>query len=81
MVDYGLPKTESPLCIACGWRQPEVPAEVQAEVEAYLGRPFVKDHYTHSQIGKGKPSLSGWEKEKRRREREKLRQQGRLHTG
>jgi hypothetical protein len=28
------------------------------------------DRYSHRQIGTGKPPLSGWEREKRRRERE-----------
>jgi hypothetical protein len=55
-----------------------VPAEVQAEVESHVGKDYVRDRYTHRQLGKGKPPLSGWEEEKRRRERQKRRESGKM---
>ena len=70
ILDYSSPITDSPMCITCGWRKVSVPADVQAEVEAHMGKTFMEDRYTHKQIGTGKPPLSGWEREKRRRERE-----------
>ena len=71
VLDYRSPIADSPLCITCGWRRPEVPPNIQAEVEAHLGKSFMEDHYKHKQIGTGKPPLSGWEREKRRRLKEK----------
>ncbi len=69
VLDYGSPIADSPLCITCGWRQAKVSPEVQAEVEAHLGKNYMEDRYSHRQIGTGKPPLSGWEREKRRRAR------------
>lgn len=69
IIDYSSPIADSPMCITCGWRKVTVPTDVQAEVEAHLGKTFMEDRYTHKQIGTGKPPLSGWEREKRRRER------------
>lgn len=81
VLDYRSPITDSPLCITCGWRRAEISAEVLAEVEAYKGKPYMEDRYTHKQIGTGKPPLSGWEREKRRRERNERRQAGELAAG
>ncbi len=70
VMDYESPIADSPMCITCGWRKEIVPQEVLDEVEAHLGKAFMEDRYTHRQIGTGKPPLSGWEREKRRRQRE-----------
>ena len=59
------------LCVNCGWRKADVPPEIQTQVEAHLGTPYMEERYTHSRIGTGKPPLNGWERVKRRREREK----------
>ena len=61
---------EDGLCINCGWRRPDVPVDIQEQVEARLGQRYVDDHYTQSRIGTGKPPLSGWDRVKLRRERE-----------
>ena len=63
--------TDGPLCITCGWRRPEVPAEVRLQVEEHIGKPYLEDRYSHSRIATGKPPLSGWDRVKRRRERER----------
>ncbi len=68
VIDEAPPMEDSPLCITCGWRRPDVPVDIQAEVTAHLGKKFVENRYTHRQIGKGKAPLSGWERTKRRRE-------------
>ncbi len=81
VIDYASPITDSPMCITCGWRRVEVSPEVQAEVEAHLGKAFMDDRYSHKQIGTGKPPLSGWEREKRRRQREKEQEAQSLAAG
>ena len=68
VVNYTLPTEDSPLCLMCGWRQQEVSPAIQAEVQKYLGKSYVEDRYSSKPIGSGKPPLSGWEREKRRRE-------------
>lgn len=70
VLDYSSPIADSPLCLTCGWRRAQISAEVQSEVDSHLGKAFMEDRYSHRQIGTGKPPLSGWEREKRRRERE-----------
>jgi hypothetical protein len=60
---------DSPLCITCGWRRPEIPPTIKAEVDARLQKAFMEDSYERKLIGTGKPPLSGWEREKRRRAR------------
>ena len=69
VIDFAKPREDSPLCIICGWRRLEVPPEIQAEVETYRGKDSIQTRYIRKRIGTGKPPLSGWEKEKRRRER------------
>ena len=66
--EYAIPALDGTLCINCGWRPRDVPRQIQAEVVAHLGEPALGAH-TYSRIGTGKPSPSGWEKTKRRRER------------
>ena len=73
-MDFEEPMEDSPLCIVCGWRRPAVPPEIQQEVKAYLGKNTNRSRYIRKRIGTVKPPLSGWEKEKRRRELEKRRQ-------
>jgi len=70
------PSFDSAMCITCGWRKSEVSAEVLAQVQAHLGEPYMEDRYTHSRIGTGKPPLSGWDRVKRSRERERLKENG-----
>jgi hypothetical protein len=67
IIDYGHPPDESPMCIVCGWREQKVPRAVADEVSEHLGRPYVEHNYTHSSPFRGKPPLSGWEREKRRK--------------
>lgn len=76
VVDFDEPFDDSPLCVVCGWRRSEIPAEIQAEVSAFLGKDISLTRYIRKRIGTGKPPLSGWEKEKRRRELEGQRRQG-----
>ena len=75
ILDYAHPPEESALCITCGWRDQQVPESVQDEVRAHLGKSFIDHVYTHRDAGRGKPPLSGWEREKRRRVRESLAEQ------
>ena len=56
-------------CINCGWRRPDISPEIQAQVEAHLGKSYMETHYAHNRIATGKPPLSGWERIKRARER------------
>ena len=72
ILDYQFELADSPLCIVCGWRRPDVSPEIRAEVETHLGRALIGNQRKR-RIGSGKPPPSGWEREKRRREREKLR--------
>ena len=62
---------DGPLCVNCGWRRSDIPPDVRAQVEARLGQPYLEDRYIHSRIGTGKPPLSGWQRLKRLRERNK----------
>ena len=75
ILEYSHP-VDSALCITCGWRRAEIPADVLAQVKAHLGEPYMEDRYIHTRIGTGKPPLSGWDRVKRRRERERMRQIG-----
>jgi hypothetical protein len=38
-----------------------------AEVESHIGKSFIEHTYTHSKAMRGKPPMSGWEREKKRR--------------
>ena len=71
VLEYAPPVEENALCINCGWRRREISAEIQAQVSDRLGQPDVEERYTRSQIGTGKPPLSGWDRVKLRRERER----------
>ncbi|HAL46759.1 MAG: hypothetical protein FI707_11565 [SAR202 cluster bacterium] len=55
-------------CIYCGWRPVEIPDDVQREVDSHIGRSFI-DH-SRKRPPRGKPPLSGWEREKLRRQRQ-----------
>ena len=46
-----------------------------------MGKLFVEDRYVHRNIGSGKPPLSGWDREKRRRAQEKLLNPQQLKAG
>ncbi|MDP6299977.1 MAG: hypothetical protein QF717_01435 [SAR202 cluster bacterium] len=67
VLDYARSAEDGPMCITCGWRDNRVSASVQAEVDGHIGDEFVEHVYTHHCAGRGKPPLSGWEREKRRR--------------
>jgi hypothetical protein len=69
VLEYPPPDAEGALCITCGWRQPDISPDVQAQIEAHLGKPSLEKPYTHTRIGRGKPALSGWERVKLQRER------------
>jgi Zn ribbon nucleic-acid-binding protein len=71
VLEYLPSGTESALCINCGWRQPDIPPQVQAQVDAHMGRPYLEQPYNRNRIGTGKPPLSGWDRVKLRRERER----------
>ena len=73
VLEYPPPTTDSALCINCGWRRSQIPPAIQAQVEAHLGQPFMEERYTRERIGTGKPPLNGWDRVKRRRERESKR--------
>jgi len=75
VLQYSGTAVDSPLCINCGWRKADVPVDVLEQVEQHLGQPYMEDKYTHARIGTGKPPLSGWDRVKRRRERERARQE------
>ena len=53
------------VCANCGFRRAVIPADVQEEVFEHLGRPYVERR--KQPIGRGKPPISGWEREKLRR--------------
>ena len=67
VLDYAQPTEESPMCIMCGWRDRTVSESVLAEVESHLGKSFIEHTYTHSKATRGKPPMSGWDREKKRR--------------
>ena len=69
IVDAEDPVEDSPLCITCGWRRSDVAPDVQAEVEAFMGKDVPRPRSPRKRIGTGKPPLSGWEREKRRKDR------------
>ena len=74
VLEYLAPATDSALCVNCGWRQPHIPPDIQAQVEAHLGEPFLReDRSGHHRVGTGKPPLSGWDRVKRRRARQAAR--------
>ena len=56
------------VCINCGWRRQEIPADVLEQVQAHLGEPFLDSRHPQKRIGTGKPPLSGWDRVKLRRE-------------
>ena len=58
------------MCVNCGWRKTEIPADVLEQYEAHLGKAYMEERYVHTRIGTGKPPLNGWQRVKRRRERE-----------
>ncbi|HAL46382.1 MAG: hypothetical protein FI707_01860 [SAR202 cluster bacterium] len=70
VLDYARSAEDGPMCLTCGWRDLQVSDAVQAEVDDHIGEDFVEHVYTHHQVGRGKPALSGWEREKRRRQRQ-----------
>jgi len=72
VVQYGPPSFDSDMCINCGWRPQEIPADVLELVEAHAGKAYLEDRTGHSRIGTGKPPLSGWDRVKRRRQRESM---------
>ena len=77
VIDYKIQSTEdSPLCIMCGWRDQTVPSSVLAEVESHLGKSFIDHTYTHSKATRGKPPMSGWDREKKRRTQIEMRANG-----
>ena len=78
VLEHGGSYVDSAMCLNCGWRKAEVPTEVLEQVKNHLGDPYMEDRYTHTRIGTGKPPLSGWDRVKRRREREKARQEAAL---
>ena len=71
VLDYGCQEADNPMCITCGWRCGDAPPEIQAEVEAHMGKTFIENRYMHREIGGGKPPLSGWERTLLRRQRER----------
>ena len=60
---------DGPLCVNCGWRRVDIPADIRMEVKAYLGRKAIGNRHAAKRIATGKPPLSGWERELRRRQR------------
>lgn len=80
VLEYAGSYVDNAMCLNCGWRKADVPAEVMAQVKDHLGQPYMEDRYTHTRIGTGKPPLSGWDRVKRRREREKARKQATLSS-
>ena len=70
--DCGLSE-DYPLCIVCGWRPRHVPRAVREEIDAHRGKTSLKHTYEHKNPLRGKPPLSGWDREKRRRQAEKRR--------
>ena len=55
VVDFAEPFDDSPLCVVCGWRRSEIPAEVSA----FLGKDISLTRHIRKRIGAGKPPLSG----------------------
>ena len=54
VLEYFPPDGDRILCINCGWRQPEIPDDVRAQVAAHLGRQNIEDSYRRGKAGKGK---------------------------
>lgn len=76
VLDYVQPIEDSPMCIMCGWRDQTVSQSVLAEVESHLGKSFIDHTYTHSKATRGKPPMSGWDREKKRRTQIEMRANG-----
>lgn len=62
---------DSPVCIACGWRKETICADVLKEIQTHLGEDSLGSGPPRV-IAKGKPPLSGWQRAKRRKERENV---------
>ena len=39
VIDYQVSSEDSPTCLTCGWREQQVSADVQREINASLGHP------------------------------------------
>jgi hypothetical protein len=76
VLDYVETSEDSPMCLMCGWRERMVSESVMAEVESHLGKSFIEHTYTHSKAMRGKPPMSGWEREKKRRAQAPMRPSG-----
>ena len=73
VLDYVQPTKDSPMCIMCGWRDRTVSESVLTEVKNHLGKSFIEHTYTHSKATRGKPPMSCWEREKKRRSHMRMR--------
>jgi Zn ribbon nucleic-acid-binding protein len=56
-------------CVTCGWHPRTVPDDVMLEVEAHKGKSNIG--HNRKRPPQGKPALSGWERLKRRREKQR----------
>ena len=68
-MEHGPSIEDGAVCINCGWRKQEIPADVLEQVQAHLGEPYMDGRRPQQRIGTGKPPLSGWDRVKLRRER------------
>ena len=55
-------------CVTCGWRPRSVPDDVEREVEAHRGKSNIG--HNRKRPPRGKPPLSGWERVKRRKDKQ-----------
>ena len=73
VLDYVQPTEDSTMCIMCGWLDRTVSESVLTEVKNHLGKSFIEHTYTHSKATRGKPPMSCWEREKKRRSHMRMR--------
>lgn len=67
IVAYG--PYEPPFCINCGWEPVVVPKAIADQVRGFWGKDKLDNFGPTRKIGTGKPAPSGWDREKRRRQR------------
>ena len=66
VLDYVQPTEDSTMCIMCGWLDRTVSESVLTEVKNHLAS-HSSSTPTRSKVTRGKPPMSCWEREKKRR--------------
>ena len=74
VLDYVQPTEDSTMCIMCGWLDRTVSESVLTEVKNHLAsHSSSTTTHTHRKTTRGKPQMSCWEREKKRRSHMRMR--------